>query len=383
MANTTIAAAHLVTSDAVVDRPLITVDNDGRILSVSTQDATSVHEITHNFPTSTITAAMLDIHIHGSAGHDVMEGTHTALNAIGAFIGARGVARYLATTVTAPIDKTLQSLSGIADVIESETPAGIARPIGIHIEGPFVSHAKKGMHPAEFIVAPSPDLLRRMWEASRGTIKLMTIAPELPGAIETIELATQLGIRTSLGHSNATQAETIKGIEAGGTSATHTFNAMRAFDHREPGILGTALDRDDLYAELICDGIHTTPEAVRLWLKAKGSHRGILITDAIEATGMPDGTYKLAGIDVTVKDNTCTTPEGVLAGSVLTMQHAVTNLRAFTGASLATATRLASQNPSRMLGLPDALAPGQPASFNIYNASGERSNTILRGKLLD
>lgn len=134
------------------------------------------------------------------------------------------------------------------------------------------------MHPAEHLLLPSPELLDRFWGAAHGHIRLMTIAPELPGALETIKRAAGLGIRSSMGPSMATQAEAIAGMQNGVVSATHTFNAMRAFDHREPGIPGVVLDRDDLHADLICDGFHVALEAVRLWLKMKGSERAILIT---------------------------------------------------------------------------------------------------------
>ncbi len=238
------------------------------------------------------------------------------------------------------------------------------------------------MHPPEFIVAPSVELLNRFWEAARGHIKLMTIAPELPGALETISRAVELGIRVSIGHSNATKAEALKGIAAGATTATHTYNAMRALDHREPGILGVVLDCEELYAELICDGVHVAPELVRLWFKAKGTERGILITDSIEATGMPDGIYKLGETTVHVQDGRCVTDAGVLAGSVIALSEAVSRMREFTGADLATAVRLASRNPARMLGLDDDLKVGSLANFNIYDVGGGLRGTVVRGKLL-
>jgi N-acetylglucosamine-6-phosphate deacetylase len=155
---------------------------------------------------------------------------------------------------------------------------------------------------------------------------------------------------------------------------------MRPLDHRDPGIAGTVLDSDSLYAELICDGIHVAPELIRLWLKAKGEDRAILITDSISATGMPDGTYKLGNLTVQVANNTCIL-EGTttLAGSVLTMDQAVANLQRITGATLSTALRLASHNPAALLGLPLALAPGQPANFNTFSPEGHLKSTILNG----
>ena len=257
-----------------------------------------------------------------------------------------------------------------------------ARPIGIHIEGPFVSHAKRGMHPEQFIVPPSVELLNRFWEAARGQIKLMTIAPELPGAIETIARAKELGIRTSIGHSNANRAEALAGLQAGAVSATHTFNAMRALDHREPGILGVVLDSDELFADLICDGVHVAPEMVRLWFKAKGLGRAILITDSLEATGMPNGVYKLGETRVHVQDGRCVTDAGVLAGSIITLDEAVTRMQRFTGVDLVTAIRLASRNPAEMLGLGSELCVGAEASFNAYDANGKRTHTVVRGRIL-
>ncbi len=311
-----------------------------------------------------------------------MEGDTNALRSIGTFLARHGISDYLATTVTASIDFTKQALAAIARHIERGPEVDEARIAGIHIEGPFLSHAKRGMHPPQHLQRPSPELLDELWQASQGRIVLMTIAPEIPGAIETIARAHELGIRCSIGHSDADTQQTMLALDAGVASATHTFNAMRPLNHRDPGILGVVLDRHELYAELICDGIHVAPELVRLWLKAKGPERGILITDALEATGMPNGVYKLGETPVHVQDGRCTTDEGVLAGSVLTLDRAVANLRSFTGCDLPTAVRLASSNPLRMLGRQDSLRVGGEASFNAFSPEGKLMHTALRGKLL-
>jgi N-acetylglucosamine-6-phosphate deacetylase len=383
MSSTILTARQLINADAVLDYPRITIDVDGAIASIESGEPTA--------DDTTLAAAFFDIHVHGAAGHDAMEGTAEALNGIGNFLATKGVAHFLATTVTAPIDQTLRALEGIADVIEVATPLSIgARPIGIHLEGPFISHAKRGVHPPPDIQPPSVPLFERMHQAARGQIRLMTIAPETPGALELIEYATAVGTKVSLGHSDATAVETRAGIAAGAASATHTFNAMRRLDHREPGICGVVLDTEILYAELICDGIHVAPEFVRLWLRAKGEHHAILVTDGISATGMPDGNYRLGELEVTVTEGRCLSTSDLargietLAGSVLTMDRAVANLRRFTGASLATATRLASRNPARMLGLdePGAIAVGRPANFNRFSSDGALQQTILQGRVV-
>ena len=362
----TLTARRLILPTGTLDHPRIEIA-DGLIESIHSGDPTGED--------TTLTPAFLDIHTHGAAGHDVMEGTPDALAAVSRFLATKGVGRFLPTTVTAPIDTTLKSLEGIANAIEAPHHEG-ATPIGIHLEGPFISHAKRGVHPPADILPPDIALFDRFQQAARGHIRLITIAPEIPGALDLIAHAARQGVRVSLGHSNATAAETQPAIAAGATSATHTYNAMRPLDHRDPGILGTVLDDDRLFAELICDGIHVAPEMVRLWLKAKGPDRTILVTDSMSATGMPDGTYMLGSFEVTVANGTCLS-NGHLAGSVLTMDRAVANLLQMTGAPLATAIRMSSTNPAAMLGLDPTLAPGHPANFNLFNSAGRLQATIL------
>ena len=312
--------------------------------------------------------------------HDVMEATPEAFTKISRFLATRGVSHFLPTTVTADLDLTLRSLEGMATRIENPTHEG-AIPLGIHLEGPFVSHAKRGVHPPEHLLAPTIELFDRFQQAARNHIRLLTLAPELPNALDLIRHATARGVKISLGHSNATASETRAAIAAGATTATHTFNAMRPLDHREPGILGVVLDYENLFAELICDGVHVEPELVRLFYKAKGRTRAILITDGMSATGMPDGTYLLGGFKVEVSNGRCLA-NGVLAGSVLTLDRAVANFSRFTGTGFTEVTELASINPATMLGLEAqlAIAPGQPANFNRYTPDGTLLATILNGR---
>jgi N-acetylglucosamine-6-phosphate deacetylase len=313
-----------------------------------------------------------------------MEATPEALNAVGKFLATRGTASFLATTMTAPLDATLRALSGIAKQIaqpqESSEPQ--ARPLGIHLEGPFLSQQKRGVHPTEHLRAPDPALFDRFFEAAEGQIRLMTLAPELPGAAEFTAYVTAKGVRVSLGHSQATVAETRPAIAAGAVSATHTFNAMRPFEHREPGILGAALTCDSLYAEIICDGIHTAPETVQIWWRTKGPRRGILVTDAMSATGMPNGEYRLGGIPVQVADGKATS-NGALAGSVLTQDRALANFLRFTGASLEEGLRLLTTNPAAMTGLEDRagkLAVGRPANLVALNEKGKLLASLIHGQ---
>ena len=249
---TVVTAAKLWDGAHLLDHPILTVE-DGRILSLSTRTETETPSNSNalDFPTATLAPSFFDVHIHGAFGHDVMEATPAALDTIGSFLAARGTGSFLATTVTAPVDDTLRALSGLASNINHPADsAALARPIGIHLEGPFLSHLKRGVHPPEHLQPADIALFDRFYEAAEGHVRLMTLAPELPGAPELAAHATQRGVRVSVGHSNATAAETRAVLAAGAVSATHTFNAMRALDHREPGILGVVLAEDSIYAEL-------------------------------------------------------------------------------------------------------------------------------------
>ena len=375
-------AGTLFGPDGAVRRAVIVVE-DGVISAICSQDGTELPggEVV-DFGDAALAPAYFDQHIHGGGGHDAMEATDAALSGVGRFLAQHGVGGYLATTVTASVEATLTSLSGLATLIGREARAGEAVPVGIHLEGPFLSHEKRGVHPPELLLTPTVALFDRFWQAAEGQIRLMTIAPELPNADEVIAHATELGVRVSIGHSNATADAAKAGISAGAVTATHTFNAMRSFSQREPGILGVVLDDDELYAEIISDGFHVDPSAVRLFWKAKGAERAILVTDGMSATGMPDGMYKLGNLDVEVKDGKCL-HDGVIAGSTLTMDRAVSNFREFTGAGLDAAVGLAARNPARMLGLDGrfgSLAIGRRADFVVLGADGALRETVLAGE---
>ncbi|HEU5457490.1 MAG TPA: amidohydrolase family protein, partial [Terracidiphilus sp.] len=242
-------------------------------------------------------------------------------------------------------------------------------------------HKRRGVQPEEHLLAPDIPTFDRLFDAAQGTVRLMTLAPELPGAVELAAHAVSRGVRISMGHSDATAAETRAAIAAGATSATHTFNAMRPLDHREPGILGTVLTTPALFSELICDGIHTAPEMVRLWWSCKGPERGILVTDGMSATGMPDGEYQLGGFAVQVANGRAMA-RGVLAGSVLTLDRALSNFVAFTGATVDQGLRLMTANPAAMTGLAPlagSLAVGQPANLVAVDAAGNLVASFAAG----
>jgi len=382
--STVITAARLVTPVEWIESPVVVVE-DGHIVVLQSRAAAEIPAGRRlDFPGLILAPGFIDIHIHGGAGRDAMEASESALAQIELQLVKHGVTAYLPTTVTAPNKKILGALDGLGKSIAmSNRNPGRASPLGIHLEGPFISHEKRGVHPPENLLPPSPEALDRFWQASAGNIRMMTIAPELPGAVETIRYARKLGVHSSLGHSNATYQEAQSGISAGADHATHTFNAMRALDHRDPGILGAVLENNELTADIIADGIHVHPSVLNLFLRAKGADRAILITDAISATGMPDGVYSLGGLDVQVSNGRCEY-QGKLAGSVLTLDRAIRNVMAFAGCPLQQAVKLATLNPAQRLGITDRrglLAPGRRADLVVLTPEGQVAHTIIGGEI--
>jgi N-acetylglucosamine-6-phosphate deacetylase len=381
---TVITAARLVTPVEWIEAPVVGVE-DGHITTLrSRSDAEIPAGHLLSFPDLILAPGFIDIHIHGGAGRDAMEADESALAQIERQLVQYGVTAYLPTTVTASQEKILKALGGLGKLIATANRnQGRATPLGIHLEGPFISHVKRGVHPPQDLLPPSPQTLDHFWQASAGNIRMMTIAPELPGAVETIRYARTLGVHSSLGHSNATYQEAQSGISAGANHATHTFNAMRALDHRDPGILGAVLENDEITADIIADGIHVHPSVLNMFLRAKGEDRAILITDAISATGMPDGTYSLGGLEVQVSNGRCEY-QGKLAGSVLTLDRAIRNVMSFAGWQLQQAVKLATLNPAQRLGISDQrglLATGRRADLVVLTPEGHVAHTIIGGEI--
>jgi N-acetylglucosamine-6-phosphate deacetylase len=381
-------ARRLFTPLEEIAAPLLFVEG-GRITEISSLSKKEVAARTRlvDFGDAVLAPGFFDIHIHGGAGLDLMSASASDLPRLGKFLASHGVTGYFPTTVAAPLEATYAALGHLADAIEcAEMTAGSgdgaqARPLGIHLEGPFLSHKRRGVHPLENLVEPTLGIFDKLWQAARGHVRMMTIAPELPGAMEVIPEAARRGVCVSVGHSDAQMPIARDAVAAGARHATHTFNAMRPLDHRDPGIIGEVLSDDRITADVIADGIHVAPPVVKLFLQAKGPERAVLITDAISATGMPDGRYQLGPIQVDVKEGKCTS-NGSLAGSVLTMDRAVRNVTQFSNWSLRDAVRAASLNPARAVGLAEnfgILATGSHADFTVLSPNGEVMKTIVGG----
>ena len=333
----------------------------------------------------TVVPGFVDVHIHGAGGHDVMEGTREALEIISATVAAHGTTSLVATTVTASEKETRDSVAGIAHFILNTSQYAArelsAEILGIHFEGPFISPARRGVHPAKWIVPPSRELLAQLLGEARGTAQILTLAPELPGALDLISAARHAGLVVSLGHTDATYEQAQAAIEAGASHAAHVFNAMRPFSHRGTGVIGAVLTSPKVSAELIADGVHVDEAAMRMLVELKTPERVILVSDGISATGMPDGKYQLGMFEVKVSGGVARNAEGKLAGSTLTLDRALRNMVAL-GVPLASALRMVTANPARQIGLgarKGVLAPGADADLVFLDDKLEVSGVMTRG----
>ena len=348
-------------------------------LSTATLTGAEVIEAKDKF----ITPGYIDIHVHGGGGSDVMDGDYEAINQIAITHSHFGTTSFLPTTMTMNKDKIIRSLRSICEAVKKGT-AG-AEILGIHMEGPYINSEKKGAQREEDIKKVSLEEFLEFNQASGNLIRLVTIAPEMPGAIDFIKYLDKQKIIISVGHSNATYAQVQAGIQAGLSHVTHTFNAMRGLHHREPGVVGAALTSPELTVEVIADGIHIHPVVIKILIKARENEKIVLITDAMRAAGLKEGTYDLGGQEVTVNKGQARLKDGTLAGSVLTMDKAVKNMVSKVGVSLAKVIQMASFNPAKSIGIDDkkgSLEPGKDADIVILNKNLETELTIVAGKIV-
>ncbi len=315
----------------------------------------------------------VDLQVNGFGGIDFLDADAAGYRRAGEALLETGVTAYLPTLITSPEEKLLSALAEVP--VDAEYP----RILGVHLEGPFLSAHRLGTHDAAARLDPDLELLDRLLDG--GPVRLMTLAPELPGAFAAIEHLLERGVTVSLGHTDATADQANRAFDLGVRSVTHLFNAMRPFGHRDPGIVGAALARDDVIVQLILDGVHLAPETVQVvWCAAPG--RVALVTDAITAAGESDGAYSFASLDVQVHDGAVRGPDGVLAGSVLTMIEAVQNLHAL-GVPLADAVEAATSVPARVLGLPELgrLDVGLPADIVILDDNVAIDRVLVGGRV--
>jgi len=326
----------------------------------------------------------IDIHIHGANGADVMDATEEALQTMATSLPGEGTTSFLATTMTQSQEKIERALSNAGDFIQHKQASNHAEILGIHLEGPFVNPKKAGAQPAEYMEHPNLELLKKWQALSLETIKLVTLAPELPGALELISYLHDNDIVASIGHSDATFEEVEKAVQAGSNHVTHLFNQMRGMHHREPGVAGAAFLLESLKAEIIVDGIHVHPEMVKLAFLQKKKEGLLLITDSMRAKCLKNGHYELGGQDVVVKGEMATLVDGTLAGSILKINQAVKNFINYTNCTVDDIIHMTSINPAKQLHVYDrkgSISVGKDADLVILDSEYDVKMTICRGSI--
>lgn len=332
----------------------------------------------------TVIPGMIDVHIHGVAGVDVMDAVPEALEKMSVFLAEEGTTAFLATTITQSPDNIEKAISNAADYMENGQAAGKAECLGIHLEGPFVSAKRKGAQPLDFIMEPNISQFKRWQEAARGKIRLVTLAPEEPGGNELARYLRETGVIASIGHSDATYDQVMDAIEAGVSHVTHLFNGMRGFHHREPGVAGSAMLNKALNVEMILDGIHIDPRSVMLAYQQITSERILLITDAMRAKCMKEGIYDLGGQQVTVSERDARLADGTLAGSILKMKDAASNIKKFADCKMEDIIKMTASNAAKELNIYDrkgSISVGKDADLVVLDQDFEVHMTFCRGKI--
>ncbi len=320
----------------------------------------------------------IELQLNGAYGADFSNDGYSVAS-VAARLPETGVTAFLPTIITSPWETYPKRLSQVREAMRATRGATGAQPLGVHLEGPYLSPARRGAHNQAFLRLPNVDEMLH-W-ADESITRIVTLAPELPGALDAIRALRGKGIAVSAGHSNATCAQAIAGFEAGITWGTHLYNAMRGLGHREPGLPGALLS-SSVPCGLIADGIHVHPAMIKLAFRAKGTQGITLVTDAMAAMGMAPGRYKLSDRDVSVDQTSARLADGTLAGSILKMDQAIRNVIEFTGCTLAEALTMASTTPARVLSLDrkGRIAPGCDADLVILDESGHVERTLVAGK---
>ena len=330
-----------------------------------------------------LSPGFIDIHNHGNSGFDAMDSTYEALDTMAKYHIENGVTTFVATTMTASPEMTSKAIENAVSYMDSTRKNyEKAQVAGLYLEGPYFAMEKKGAQPAEYIANPDLKELEEYIRLGKGHIKIVALAPELKGAVEATKYLAKNNVVVSCGHSNATYDETMEAINNGATEATHIYNGMRTFTHREPGIIGATLLDDRVSCEMICDGIHLHDAAMEMVYRLKGREKVVLISDAMRATGLKDGEYDLGGQNVYVKGYEARLADGVLAGSTLTLNRAIRNMVDLVNVPLVDAVLMATLNGAEKIGIDNtkgSISVGKDADLVIFDEDVNIERVFIAG----
>lgn len=331
-----------------------------------------------------VVPGFIDQHIHGAKGYDAMDGTAEALSGIAEALPKEGTTAFLATTMTQSPENITKALNSVRDYKILNKKDG-ALVLGVHLEGPFISKDHIGAQPLEYVTAPSVEIFKKYQEASGNNIKIVSLAPEVEGGNELVAYLKETNVVASLGHTASGYKDVENAVAAGASNVTHTYNAQKAYHHRDIGTVGAALLFDELNCEIICDTIHVSVPAIKMVVKNKPHNKVTLITDAMRAKQLEDGISELGGQTVIVKNGEARLENGALAGSVLLMNVAIKNVVEKVGVPFTDAIDMATINPARNLGVEKemgSIALGKKANLTILDKNFDVVMTIRDGNVV-
>jgi N-acetylglucosamine-6-phosphate deacetylase len=373
---------NVVLADEVLTGGVVVLE-DEKIAGVypATDNLRAKDVVTFEYGGKYITPGLIDLHLHGAMGHDVIDASGPGLASIAIHQARCGVTGFVATALAAPVSSIVTAVENVKAALSQPLPSEI---LGVYLEGPFLNLKKKGAQNPDFIKPIDGQAMRLLVDSTSGLKTIVTVAPEAGENLKFIPALKQRGVVISIGHSDATYELAMQSFDRGITHATHLYNAMSGFLPREPGVIGAVLDSGTVTAELIADGVHVHPAALRLAIKQKGVNKICLVTDSLNASGLGDGDFRVGGLDVAVRNGQARLKEGgALAGSVLTLNRAVKNILRWAEMTVCQAINMASLNPARVLGIDDrfgSIQPGKYANVAIFDEDLNVVDTILRGR---
>lgn len=373
-------AREIFTETAIIDNQFILIEN-GAIAAITDQAKVDVPVI--ELGKLRVLPGFLDLHIHGREGADIMDASRAAIETISTSLAKHGVVGFLGTTVTSTWENTLAAFAAIGEAYSNQ-PKG-AQILGAYNEGLFFTEDHKGAHDEQYFLPLSKENIDDIILASKGALKVVALAPELPNSKEIIEYLSEKGIKVMLGHTNADYKQTCAALYAGACGGVHVFNGMKGIHHRDPGCAGAVLLDKEAYVEVIADGVHLHPGILELVYRMKGPNKMGLISDCIVAGGMADGHYKLGMLDITVTEGVARTQSGSLAGSTLTLEKAIVNLIELANISPLEAVHMASLIPAQFLGVDSSLGSitiNKQACFAIVDDNYNVMATVVNGEFV-
>ncbi|MBI3990049.1 MAG: N-acetylglucosamine-6-phosphate deacetylase [candidate division NC10 bacterium] len=384
--------ARLLTPDQEIEGGYLIVQ-EGQIVEVGPSSNLKADDFkgaeVYDLQGKILAPGFIDLQVNGGGGRDLLEGSEGAVEAVARFHLRHGTTSFLPTLITSPPSELFAAIQAIRGFLRKRDPEEepVSEILSIHLEGPYISEEKRGVHPSEWIRPPSLPELREYWAASGGLLKLVTLAPEQPGGLELIQGVKEFGAIPAIGHTDATYEEAVDGIRAGALLATHVFNAMRGFHHREPGTVGAILDAP-IVTSFVADGLHVHEAALRLLYRVKGTDHLIVITDAVSIAGVDEQQaaereYRLGGQRIIIKEGKAVNLQGTLAAPILTMEEAVKNVARFMGCPFREAIQMATVNPARLLGIEDRkgrLVPGRDADLVIFDEALNLEGVWSKGR---